>query len=197
MALTFSDESSVDDDNVFPAVPNSASISSGSSSCKTPARNFGFGNTSDISMMKTPGSGRGSSERIRRMRNMIRTPSGPRMNPFESHLSTDMLQGPTFSPSVFSTVVSPSQEKVRKRLWPIFETGLFSFKFSFGSGVPDVPCHLLCSYVQCGHMCSTFAHSSWFGCHGFESCLVHFLPFISSVVNRGPQGGASQLRYEK
>lgn len=40
-----------------------------------------------------------------------RTPSsGPRLNPFDSHLSVDRLHLPTCSPSVFSIVVSPSQE---------------------------------------------------------------------------------------
>ena len=36
--------------------------------------------------------------------------SGPRINPFDSHLSVDRLHLPTCSPSVFSIVVSPSQE---------------------------------------------------------------------------------------
>ena len=43
--------------------------------------------------------------------NTSRTPSsGPRLNPFDSHISVDRLHLPTCSPSVFSTVVSPSQE---------------------------------------------------------------------------------------
>ena len=36
--------------------------------------------------------------------------SGPRSNPFDSQMSMDRLHLPTFSPSVFSIVVSPSQE---------------------------------------------------------------------------------------
>ncbi len=45
-----------------------------------------------------------------------RTPSsGPRTNPFDSHLSVDRLHLPTCSPSVFSIVVSPSQEEVRSK----------------------------------------------------------------------------------
>ena len=109
----FSGESSSIDGNVFRAVTSASTASGSASSCGTPARNFAFGNSTEISMMKTP-SGQGSSERVRRMRGILLTPSGPRINPFESQLSTDLLQGPTFSPSVFSTVVSPSQEeKVR------------------------------------------------------------------------------------
>ena len=38
--------------------------------------------------------------------------SGPRVNPFDSQISHDTLHLPTFSPSVFSTVLSPSQESV-------------------------------------------------------------------------------------
>ena len=41
-----------------------------------------------------------------------KTPKGSRVNPFESHLSMHTLHLPTFSPSVFSTVLSPSQESV-------------------------------------------------------------------------------------
>ena len=40
--------------------------------------------------------------------------SGPRTNPFDSQLSMDRLHLPTCSPSVFSIVVSPSQETVTK-----------------------------------------------------------------------------------
>jgi len=39
-----------------------------------------------------------------------RNAAGHRTNPFDSHSSAEMLQYPTFSPSVFSTVVSPSQD---------------------------------------------------------------------------------------
>lgn len=50
-----------------------------------------------------------------------RTPSsGPRINPFDSHLSTDRLLLPTCSPSVFSIVVSPSQEaSTSGRFWSL------------------------------------------------------------------------------
>lgn len=45
-----------------------------------------------------------------------RTPSsGPRLNPFDSHLSVDRLHLPTCSPSVFSIVVSPSQEETSSK----------------------------------------------------------------------------------
>ena len=105
------------DGNVFRAVTSASTASGSASSCGTPARNFAFGNSTEISMMKTP-SGQGSSERVRRMRGILLTPSGPRINPFESQLSTDLLQGPTFSPSVFSTVVSPSQEEKVRYCFP-------------------------------------------------------------------------------
>ena len=50
-----------------------------------------------------------------------KTPKGSRINPFESHLSMDTLHLPTFSPSVFSTVLSPSQESVSLRCPQIVE----------------------------------------------------------------------------
>jgi len=53
------------------------------------------------------------SRLVRTSSEISRTPSssgGPRVNPFDSHLSVDKLHLPTCSPSVFSIVVSPSQE---------------------------------------------------------------------------------------
>ena len=44
----------------------------------------------------------------------LKTPKGSRLNPFESHVSMDTIHLPTFSPSVFSTVLSPSQESVSR-----------------------------------------------------------------------------------
>ena len=52
--------------------------------------------------------------------NGSKTPnSGPRINPFDSQISHDTLHLPTFSPSVFSTVLSPSQESVSPFSWQI------------------------------------------------------------------------------
>ena len=42
----------------------------------------------------------------------MRTPSGPRFNPFDVHVSAENLQLPMMSPSLFKTVLSPSQEEV-------------------------------------------------------------------------------------
>ena len=71
-----------------------------------------------------------------------RTPSsGPRINPFDSQISVDRLHLPTCSPSVFSIVVSPSQENVstassekfwsldqRARLFPVRKKFKDTFK---------------------------------------------------------------------
>lgn len=54
--------------------------------------------------------------------NGSKTPnSGPRINPFDSQISHDTLHLPTFSPSVFSTVLSPSQESQHSsgRFWSV------------------------------------------------------------------------------
>jgi hypothetical protein len=53
-----------------------------------------------------------------------RTPSSaPRVNPFDSQVSMDQLHLPTCSPSVFSIVVSPSQEIVSESVCLCFIGG--------------------------------------------------------------------------
>jgi len=62
----------------------------------------------------------------------LKTPKGSRLNPFESHVSMDTIHLPTFSPSVFSTVLSPSQESSNcGRFWSIDQQAmLFPAKIS-------------------------------------------------------------------
>ena len=62
---------------------------------------------------RSSGSSSNNSRRfVRTSSEISRTPSsGPRLNPFDSHLSVDKLHLPTCSPSVFSIVVSPSQDQ--------------------------------------------------------------------------------------
>ena len=53
-----------------------------------------------------------SGKRLTRSTSEVSTPSsGMRFNPFDSQNSVDRLALPTFSPSVFSIVVSPSEEE--------------------------------------------------------------------------------------
>ena len=67
--------------------------------------------------------------------NSERTPSsGPRINPFDSQISVDRLHLPTCSPSVFSIVVSPSQENVSsassEKFWSLDQRArLFPVRF--------------------------------------------------------------------
>ncbi len=61
---------------------------------------------------KSSGSGSSNSRRLVRTSSEISNSSGRRLNPFDSHLSIDRLHLPSFSPSVFSVVVSPSQEEL-------------------------------------------------------------------------------------
>ena len=117
-AVTSSGSDAADVSMAVPDLPDLSAVK------KTPVR----GETVPPRIYKTPLSGNSRNILLRKATSCVaavsasssatslgapKTPnSGPRVNPFDSQISHDTLHLPTFSPSVFSTVLSPSQESV-------------------------------------------------------------------------------------
>merc|ERR1719385_644548 len=130
-AVTSSGSDAADVSMAVPDLPDLSAVK------KTPVR----GETAAPRIYKTPLSGNSRSILLRKATSCVaavsssssavsatslggapKTPnSGSRVNPFDSQISHDTLHLPTFSPSVFSTVLSPSQESQHSsgRFWSV------------------------------------------------------------------------------